>query len=70
MLVTLKGSPNQVEIANTVAVGIAHFPDNDDNPVQEHKVHFFVRYNSAWAEVSLKTYNALVAAGNPPQNIS
>ena len=69
MLVCLKGVENEVEIASTVPLGIASYPNKTDNPVAEHFIHFFVQYNGAWAEVSRRTYNSLIEAGNPPQNI-
>jgi hypothetical protein len=69
MTVTLKGVADPVEIDATIPVAIASYPDAEDNPVMEHHIHFFVRYADAWAEISLKTYNKLTAAGNPPTNI-
>ena len=69
MLIRIRGIDEPVEIAATVPIGISHYPDIDENPVQEHHAHFFVWYNSAWAEISLKSYNKLIAAGNSPQNI-
>ena len=69
MLIHLKGVEEPVEIDSTAPIGVTSYPDIDENPVQEHHVHFFVWYDSAWEEISLRSYNKLVAAGNPPQNI-
>jgi hypothetical protein len=75
MIVCLKGrkdeegNPLQIEIPVTAPIGICSYPDKTDNPVQEHKIHFFVQYKNAWSEISLKTYNKLAAAGNPVQNV-
>lgn len=69
MLIHIKGVEEPVEIASTVQIGITSYPDIDENPVQEHHMHFFVWYDSAWKEISLRSYNKLIAAGNPPQNI-
>ncbi len=68
MTVCLKGVPEPVDIASTVPIAIASYPDREDNPVQEHKIHFFVLYQGKWAEISLKSYNKLAAAGNPVGN--
>lgn len=69
MLITLKGVDDPVEIGLTVPIGICSYPDASDNSVLEHKIHFFVYYSGAWAEISKKQYNLLSVAGNPPQNI-
>lgn len=69
MMIHLLGIPELVDIDQSAQLGITSYPDVDENPVQEHHMHFFVWYDSDWKEISLRSYNKLVAAGNPPQNI-